>query len=273
MAAFKETVLITGATRGIGAQLLSQLRERRDTRVIAAVRDLNSASSQKLIEQAAATRSPQGQQQLIVVKIDSESDTDALEAARVLQSEHGVAAIDLVIANAGVTGELESAADVSVDDFRRTFNINTAAPLLLFQALRPLLLPEGDKKEEEDSSRHPRLLLVSTLAGSLGLARHVPYRSTTYGASKAALNFVALRIAIEHPDLTVVPLHPGLVHTDMATAAEASVGRDINETVSSGTAITAEESAQKILKLADEARPETHSGKFFNVQSWEEIPW
>lgn len=95
----------------------------------------------------------------------------------------------------------------------------------------------------------------------------------TDGSSKAALNYVVVRIAKEHPDITALSLHPGTVHTDMAVAAHESVGVSIEERVAKGEAITADTSAAGIIKLADDARRETHSGKFFDAVSATELPW
>jgi norsolorinic acid ketoreductase len=253
----QQTVLVTGVTRGIGAQLLAQLLARKDTRVIAGVRNLDATAAKKLVEQSKSNEN------LIVVKIDSENDGDAQQAARTVQEQYGVDHVDLIIANAGTATDFLPVLQVKADDLRSSVNINVASPVLLFQAFEPLL----------SKSANPRILFVSTAIASLALQRQMSYTATTYGSSKAALNFVTVRIAIEHPNITALSLHPGLVHTDMATAAQASVGGDIVKAVEDGSAITPEQSAAAILKLADEAKNETHSGKFFHAPAGTELPW
>lgn len=257
MSSTQQTVLLTGATRGIGAELLAQLLARKDTRVIAGVRSLKAAAGEKLIAQSRSNKN------LIVVQLDSESETDAQKAARTVQEDHAIDHVDLVIANAGILGDTAALIDVKAADFLHSVNVNAVSPLLLFQAFEPLL----------SKSSNPRILFVSTAVASLGLQRQLPYKATTYGSSKAALNYVALRAALEHPNITSVALHPGLVQTDMADTASKALGTDIAKAVESGDAILPVDSAKAILKLADEAVNETHSGKFFHAPAGTELPW
>lgn len=42
-----------------------------------------------------------------------------------------------------------------------------------------------------------------------------PLQGVAYGASKAAANYIMRKIHLEHPSLTVIPIHPGWVQTDM----------------------------------------------------------
>ncbi|KAK9422375.1 putative NAD(P)-binding protein [Seiridium unicorne] len=253
MPSTQEIVLVTGVTRGIGAQLLDQLLARQNTKVIAAVRDLNAAATKRIVKQS------QTNQNLIVVKIDSEVQTDPQNAARVVRDQHGIDHIDVIIANAGVAADWAPVLQIKPEDIQRSMNINVLASILLFQAFEPLL----------SKSANPRMLFVSTAGGSLSLAPQMPFHCATYGSSKAALNFIAVRIAIEHPAITSLTLHPGMVETDMATNAHAANKLDFAE---SG-AISPEQSARAILKLADDAKVETHSGKFFDAQSGSELPW
>ncbi|KAH8660155.1 aflatoxin biosynthesis ketoreductase nor-1 [Xylariales sp. PMI_506] len=252
-----ETVLVTGVTRGIGAQILAQLLARDNTRVIAGVRSLDSAPSKKLIEKSASNKN------LIVVKLDSESDTDAQDAAARIQSEHGIDRVDVVILNAGIATDFSPVLEVKAADVRQTMNVNLVSAILLFQAFEPLLA----------RSANARVIFVSTAIASLALQRSLPYKGTSYGSSKAALNFLASRVAIEHPNITAVAVHPGLVQTDMAAVAMDAIGGDIEKAVEGGDAITPEASARAILKLADEATNETHSGKFFHAPAGTELPW
>ncbi|PWN91057.1 toxin biosynthesis ketoreductase [Acaromyces ingoldii] len=245
--------LITGATRGIGAELVKQLAADPKNTVVAGVRD-PAAEAAKTLAQLRG--------HVITVQIDSSSDSDAKAAAKAVLSR-GIDCIDVIIANAGVASDFKPVADVSADDFRQTLTVNAVGPLLLFQAFLPLL-----KK-----SASPKFLVVSSAIASLGIQRQLPYKSTSYGASKAAVNFLALRIAIEYPDVVSLALHPGLVATDLAAFAQSSLGSKIEDALSEGAAITVEQSAAGIIKLANEAAVDTHSGKFFKAQDGSELPW
>lgn len=248
-----QTYLVTGATRGIGAELVNQLVSNPNNKVVAAVRNIKAPLSQKLLNAKHSN--------LIVVQIDSESDDDSARAAEELKNQ-GITTIDIIIANAGISSGFQPATEVRVEDLRKTFAVNVGAPLLLFQAFLPFL----------EKSSNPRFIVVSTLIASMTLQRHIPYLSTTYGTSKAAVNFLTLRLAIEHPTISSFVLHPGLVDTDMATEAQISLGTTMKDSLAEGVAITPQASGQAIIELATEATLE-YSGKFYDAPKKEEVAW
>jgi norsolorinic acid ketoreductase len=90
---------------------------------------------------------------------------------------------------------------------RDQVEVNTIAPLALFQATLPLL-----KK-----SSKPIFLAMSSGAGSMGLMEHYPMLSASYGASKAALNYVMKKLHFEHPDVIVFPLSPGKIVVEVCS--------------------------------------------------------
>lgn len=246
--------LITGATRGIGAELVRQILHQDDSSiVIAGVRNPSLPAAQKL--------SGLGER-VVVVQLDSERDGDSAEAVKHVQSR-GITHVDTIIANAGVAPDWCNASEARAEDMRSTFNVNVVGPLLLFQSFLPLL-----KK-----SAAPKFLVVSSGAGSLGIQKVIPFKSTIYGASKAALNLVSVRIAIEHPDIVSLALHPGLVKTDMADTAQKSVTNPDHAAHLDKELQSVEEGAGKILKLAHEAKLDSHSGKFWNTVAGTEMPW
>lgn len=77
--------------------------------------------------------------------------------------------------------------------------------LALFQAVFPLLGGEGKK-----------FVAISSAVASIGDMEKVPMKSTAYGASKAALNYVIRKIHCENEGLIAFPLNPGWVQTDVS---------------------------------------------------------
>lgn len=181
------TILVVGASRGIGTRLVAQLAARGDS-VIATCRKPTAGLAQ------------QG-----VTVIDGIDVADPAAGARVLAAL-GDRAIDDVIIVAGI---LER---VSLDDVgtaagqasvRRQFEVNALGPLMLAAALAPRL---------HDGSR---LAFLTSRMGSIadnGSGGHYGYRM-----SKAALNMAGMSLARDLKDkgVAVALLHPGYVQTDM----------------------------------------------------------
>lgn len=95
------TYLITGANRGIGQGLTSLILSGPFTTAIATVRDVERLSPE-LSALPVGTGS-----KLIVIQLDSQKELDAANAVSELQSKHGIDALDVVIANAGMSACLD----------------------------------------------------------------------------------------------------------------------------------------------------------------------
>lgn len=249
------TYLITGANRGIGKGFTSTLLQRPNTTVIAGVRDVaKSTSTLESLSKASGSK-------LIIVKIDSSSESDPANAVKQLQSEHGITSFDIVIANAAIAHSGTTVAKTSAESLRDHFNVNTIGPILLFQAVLPLL--------KASKSGKPIFLVISTMVGSIAtqefLAANLPAKMSPYGASKAALNWAIRRAHFEEPWLTAYVTHPGLVMTDMAG------GLASEEQLKAMGAITVEDSVKGIFKTLDKATREI-GGTFQNYDGTT-LPW
>ncbi|KIV76816.1 hypothetical protein PV11_08677 [Exophiala sideris] len=144
-------VLISGANRGIGKELLKRYLIRPNYIVIAANRNPEHASSIDLVNipKAADTR-------LVIVKVDASDDEDATSAVVALQVQ-GIDHIDLVIANAGVSYAFGKVSDISLKDVRDHFEPNIYGILRLYQATIPLLR----------KSENPKWVTMGSIAGSI----------------------------------------------------------------------------------------------------------
>ncbi|USD64046.1 SDR family oxidoreductase [Vibrio sp. SCSIO 43136] len=221
----KETIFITGASRGIGLELTKQFL-RAGNCVVATYRN---QISQQLHDLSA-------NENLTLVELDVSNEQSINELSSKIKLEH----IDLLINNAGVIGpEQQSRQDVRSQPWLETFAVNTIAPLLVSEALLPWL----------EKSNNPRILTISSQMGSLNRESTGMY---AYRSSKAAVNKVMQVLAIELRDkrITVCPVHPGWVKTDMG-------GEEAD--------ISVEQSAAGILALADKVSF-AQSGTFF---TWE----
>ncbi len=185
-----ETVLISGANRGIGLEFVKQYLAC-GYHVSACCRDPEKAESL----QALAC----GELQVLPLDV---ADTRSIEQLPDLLAGR---AISLFINNAGIYGERQSLEQVDEQEWLKVFRVNTIAPLLLTRALLPLM----------DRQAPGKLVYLSSKMGSIednsGGGIYI------YRSSKTALNQVikSLSIDLASEGLLFAALHPGWVQTDM----------------------------------------------------------
>ena len=77
--------------------------------------------------------------------------------------------------------------------------------MALFRATRPLLLQAAADGKE------PKFMTMSSSAGSIGGQDRAPVPNSAYGPSKAALNWITMKIHLENKDLGLCAfaMHPG----------------------------------------------------------------
>ena len=194
------TVLVTGANRGIGLELVRQLREQ-GREVIGTSRDLAQANDLYGIDGAR------------VMQLDVTDDVSVANLAEDLKDEK----IELLINNAGI-GSLApiSITELDFDDMKMTFDVNSLGPMRVTRALLPNILASDAKK----------VVQMSSILGSIGFTRGGFY---SYRASKAALNILNSSFATDLKDMgvTSIVMHPGWVETRIG-----GPGADITDRVS-----------------------------------------
>lgn len=106
-----------------------------------------------------------------------------------------------VLHNAAIRGDTGGLATLTADHLAKVMGINVAGPLLLTQALLPVLAPDAI------------LAFISSRAGSF-TEGHDSDGDYAYCLSKAALNRAVAKLADDLPQ-RVLALHPGWIATDM----------------------------------------------------------
>ena len=181
-----QTVLITGANRGIGLALAQTLAARGD-RIIAACR----APSEALTQTGARIESG----------VDVTDDAAVAALAGRLTGE----SLDALWLNAGVLAR-EALGEIDAEGFaslRRQFEVNALGPLRVAQALLPHLRRDG------------KIAILTSRMGSVADNTSGGYYG--YRASKAAVNAIGKSLAVDLAPrgIGVFLLHPGFVATDM----------------------------------------------------------
>lgn len=228
-------VFITGANRGLGLGFVQHYLGKGD-HVFAACRTPDVTDTLHQLARDNADK-------LDIIQLDV-TDTNEIANARALVSAK-TERLDLLINNAGVNPERQNLASktletLSTDEAITTFQINALAPVLITRAFYDLL-----KKSDE-----PRVINLSSGAGSLAERTRERGGTYTYAASKAALNMYtrALAFADEMQGIAVVAFSPGWVKTEMG---------------GEGAELTVEESVASLTEQIDKLTPED-SGKFLN---------
>lgn len=242
--------VITGGNRGLGLGLVRSLIARKNTTVIATVRN-EEAASRLAGEIPAALKGPGSTLLIAQLDFSTVSSPNAISDAFKFDIDH----IDVLINNAGGTFPMVLAAETTAQDLQDAFQVNTIAPLLVFQALWPLL---------QKSSR-PRLIMMTSSVGSI--ADMEPFPGGAYGPSKAAQNWLTRALHLETRDsgLVTIALHPGWVQTRAGQLVADQWG------FPSGPPDSVESSVEEMLKVIDEASEET-SGKFI-TQKGQILRW
>ncbi|GME49574.1 Aflatoxin biosynthesis ketoreductase nor-1 protein [Neofusicoccum parvum] len=248
-------VLITGVNRGIGNGLFKTYLSRPNHVVIGAVRDPSSPLSKALYDLPAASGS-----RAIVVKIDSASETDPFDAVKSLQADHGITKLDLAIANAGILKGFPQVKEVRPADLKEHFDVNVVGPVVLFQAVLPLL-----EAAVAGAVSPPKFISIGSSAGSIGGMELRPFPNAAYAPGKAALHYLTKKIHTEHPQLIALPIDPGWPRSEMGNMAANHFGITEAE-------ITVDDSVAGIVKIIDNATREKTSGKLM-VWDGSECPW
>jgi NAD(P)-dependent dehydrogenase (short-subunit alcohol dehydrogenase family) len=189
------TVLITGAARGIGAELARR----------AAARGARIALVGLEPEQLAAVAAELGPEHLWVEA--DVTDAEALEAV-VQQTVDTFGGLDIVVANAGIA-PLTTVMTSSAHALARTIEVNLIGAMLTTHAALP-----------EIAKRKGHVLLISSAAAFTVLPG-----MSAYCAAKAGLERFgdALRLEVAHRGVTVASAHPTWIDTDMVRDTEAAL--------------------------------------------------
>lgn len=232
------TVLITGANRGLGLEFARQYHAD-GWEVIATCRNPDTAQQLHAV----------GGERLTVLPLDV-ADFDAI---RRLAIALGDAPIDLLINNAGLFGPKRQAegdlrqsfGHIDYDVWAEILRVNTLAPVRLAEALVENVAASAQKK-------------IVTISSRLGSIAETDTGLYAYRTSKAAVNMSMATLAndVAGRGISVITFSPGWVRTDMG---------------GENAALEPADSIARLRILIDEF-PSDRSGAFIDYTG-EGIPW
>jgi NAD(P)-dependent dehydrogenase (short-subunit alcohol dehydrogenase family) len=239
-----ETVLITGANRGIGLELTRQYARRDNILVFATCRDPEDATE---LQDRAKLRGDK----LVVIPLDV-TDSDAIQRTVETVRQH-TDTLDMLLNNAGIDldGREQSFEGITPEAMRKVYEINTIAPLMMVRAFAELL-----KKSSAAKNCQARVVNFSSEMGSITDRNYGD--NYAYCASKAALNMTTRGLAVDlrGDGIICIALDPGWVRTDMG---------------GSSATLKPAESVGGILNVVDHLS-EKDSGRFLRWNG-ETLPW
>ncbi len=182
------TVLITGANRGIGLELVRQYAGD-GWQVIACCREP---------DQATELRSLVGKIDIQPLDVTNEAQLQQLALSLTGRP------IDVLVNNAGIFPEREALGATDTQTWLQVFHVNCIAPIHILEALLPNLASGTQRK----------VISISSGLGSIG--SDPTGGNYAYRTSKAALNMAMANAAAEmRGKLIIAVLSPGWVQTDM----------------------------------------------------------
>ena len=198
--------LITGASRGLGRELASELAERGWSLVI----DARGKDALAATEVDLRHRLRDGAE-LVALAGDV---TDGDHRRALVAAAEAMGGLDLLVNNASTLGAtpLPRLEHYPLDALLDTFEVNVVAPLALCQVALPLLRRSPD----------PRIVNLSSDA-----AWEAYEGWGGYGVSKAALDHLGKVLRVEEPLVRVWSIDPGDMQTQMHQ--DAFPGEDISD--------------------------------------------
>ncbi len=199
----KKTALITGANKGIGLEIATQLG-RKGYSVWLGCRDAERG------ERAAKQLRDEGlDAHALLLDVSDDASVKAAAATFAKSSD----TLDALVNNAGIaTGGYVPPSAASLEDMRAVYDVNVFGPVRVTQAFVPFLQKAGQG----------RVVMMSSSLGSIG--EQLDMTSGTYGvnllgynSSKSALNMITVSFAKELAahGIKVNAANPGYVATDL----------------------------------------------------------
>ena len=227
-----KTILITGASRGIGRETARKFAIAGNNVVINYLNQKAAADS--LIEEIYNITGTKDN--LLPIKADVSNHTDVAQMYDLLKNTFG--SPDILINNAGIA-EQKLFSDITQDDWDKMFNIHVKGTFNCTQAVLPDMI----------NKKQGRIINISSIWGITGASCEVHY-----SAAKAAIIGMTKALAKElaPSGITVNCVAPGIISTDMNAAIPSEELNNLKNEIPLGIIGTPENIADVILFLSSD---------------------
>ncbi|KAI5212588.1 NAD(P)-binding protein [Aureobasidium subglaciale] len=211
--------LITGASRGIGLELVKQLLElpaSQVSKVFAVARNVEIDAIKELVQKHS--------DRVIPISASVNNTASLEKAVESVKGKLDGQGLDVLVNNAGINGLTTGGIKgMEVDQLSQILDVNVIGVQRVTAAFVPLL-EQGTQK---------KVFNISSALGSFALASYIADMPTdAYIISKTALNMLTLRWAQQYADagFTIAAISPGWLRTDMGSKdADLSVEQGVSE--------------------------------------------
>ncbi|KAF7699100.1 C-factor [Silurus meridionalis] len=212
--AFKvcKTVLVTGANRGLGLQIVKRLVTGGcfPGKIIATARNPDEAKELQSMSK--------DHPNIHIIKLDVVSEESikkaAVEVEQIVQKD----GLNCLINNAGIN-IIANFETVTAEKMLENFHTNSVGPLMITKAMLPMLKLAAANAVGMGIHR-AAVINMTSLLGSVELnwgERAKDFKWYPYRTSKSALNMITrcMAVDLEADGILCVAIHPGWVRTDM----------------------------------------------------------
>ena len=193
----RRIAVVTGGNRGIGLEICRQL-------AVEGLQVVLTARNSEKGEEAAKTLRDEGLD-VHFEQLEVGNAQSSQQLAQSLAKQYG--RVDVLVNNAGILPNSDGIDAANIDDVKHVFDTNFFGPLLLIQALLPLLKKSADGR-------------IINLSSGMGAFSEMGSGYVAYRTSKTALNGLTKVVAndLAGTNIKVNAMCPGWVKTNMGGA-------------------------------------------------------
>lgn len=233
-----KTVLITGASTGIGLGIAQELLGNVSTLIITS---RNKESLNHLISQANVHKTA-----CFAYNLNLENQIEVNEFTEQIIKNHSN--IDILILNAGIS-QRSTFKETNIEVIRKIMEVNYFGNAIITQNLLPLLI----------KNKQSNIVIISSIVGKFGF-----YLRSAYSSSKHAILglFETIRLENEKDGVNVNIIFPGIIKTDISKNALNGDGSTYSQkSVAHDEGMDVKLCSEKILKAIIKNKKETYIGR------------
>jgi 3-oxoacyl-[acyl-carrier protein] reductase len=221
-----KVALVTGSSRGIGAEMIKAFGKRGAQCVVNYVADAQGQNKADAVSVASELNEP------LVIECDVAQPAQVEAMMKQIQDRHG--GLDILVNNSGIIGD-RTIKKMSLEDFEGVVRVNLSGTFIVTQKATVILRNGG------------RVINMSSVSGQMGL-----FGQANYSSSKAAIIALTKVSAREfaRQNITVNAIAPGFIDVGMSKGMPDEVAENFKRQIPLGRLGEAREIVDAALFLA-----------------------